>query len=136
MRRTIYASLSLLLTLGWIAGCGGSSSSGGGSSPQTNALNGQYAFLIAGFDSSGAPVGIAGSLKADGMGHITAGEVDVNDNGMITSSSSQLGSYAFDANGNATLGTITLTTSPGNSILPLAFAFSLQSSGNFSWSTA
>ena len=43
--------------------------------------------MIAGFDSNGNPVGIAGSLKADGLGHITAGEVDVNDNGVISSSS-------------------------------------------------
>jgi len=130
MRRALFAPL-LLLTLGWIAGCGGSSSGGGGGGTQTNVLNGQYAFVVAGFDSNGSPVGIAGSLKADGLGHITAGDVDVNDNGVITSNSSQLGSYAFDASGDTTLGTITLTTSPGNSLLPLAFAFSLQASGNF-----
>jgi hypothetical protein len=75
-------------------------------------------------------MGMAGSFISDGLGDIT-GEVDINDNGVITSSSSQHGSYAFDANGNTTLGTITLTTSPGNSLLPLTFAFSLQASGDF-----
>jgi len=132
MRRAIYASLSLLLSLGWIAGCGGGSSSGGGGGgTQPNAFDGQYAFVLAGFDSNGVPVGIAGSLKADGLGHITAGEVDVNDNGTISSSASVAGTYAFDAAGNSTLGTITLTNTVGSVTDPLAFAFSLQTSGNF-----
>ena len=132
MRRAVYASLSLLLTLGWITGCGGSSSGSGLGSTQPNALNGQYAFVLAGFDSNGAPVGIAGSLKADGMGHITAGDVDVNDSGTATivSSTSVTGTYAFDAAGSGTLGTITLTNTLG-SLSPLAFAFSLQASGDF-----
>lgn len=40
-------------------------------------LNGQYAFLLQGFDASG-PVAIGGSFTADGTGKITAGQEDVN----------------------------------------------------------
>ncbi len=131
MRRALFGSLTLI-AVGLMAGCGGSG--GGGLSsgpPQPNALNGQYAFVLAGFDSTGAPVGIAGSLKSDGLGHITAGEVDVNDNGTVSSSTSVAGTYAFDAAGKTTLGTIQLTNTVGSVTHPLAFAFSLQASGNF-----
>jgi Putative Ig domain len=40
-------------------------------------LNGQYAFMLQGFDASG-PVAIGGSFTADGTGKITAGQEDVN----------------------------------------------------------
>ncbi|MHB8499605.1 MAG: beta strand repeat-containing protein [Candidatus Acidiferrales bacterium] len=40
-------------------------------------LNGQYAFLLQGFDASG-PVAIAGSFTTNGTGTITAGQEDVN----------------------------------------------------------
>jgi hypothetical protein len=133
MRRALFAPL-LLLTLGWIPGCGGSSSGGGGGGGTTaNAFDGQYAFVLAGFDSNGSPLGIAGSLKADGLGHITAGDVDVNDSGpgTISSSTSVTGTYAFDSSGDSTLGTITLTNTVSGVAHPLAFGFSLQASGGF-----
>ena len=124
-------------------GCSGSTGNngGGGSTPDT--FNGQYVFSLAGFDSTGNPMSIAGSLKADGLGHITAGEVDVNDNGAISSNSSLVGTYAFDSNIPPTgtysfysnvqnsLGTITLTYTVGTVSHPLAFGFSLQASGSF-----
>ena len=131
MRRVLLVSLSLASFV-WITGCGsiyGSGSGGGGNTP--NALSGQYAILLAGFDSTGNPMGIAGSIKADGLGHITGGEVDVNDNGVISSNSALAGSYAFDATGQSTLGTITLTNTVGTVAHPLAFGFSLQTSGAF-----
>lgn len=131
MKRVLLVSLSVVV-LGWMAGCGGGGSSNpGGGTPQTNAFNGQYAFVLSGFDANGNSLGIAGSLKADGLGHISAGEVDVNDNGTVSSSSSVAGTYAFDANGNSTLGTISLTNAVGSVTHPLAFAFSLQASGAF-----
>lgn len=131
MRRALPV-LFCLTSLIWIAGCGNSySGGGGGTSPTPNALNGQYAFLLAGFDSSGNPMGIAGSVKADGLGHITAGEVDVNDNGIISSNSSLSGTYSFDSSGQSTLGTISLTTTVGTVPHALGFGFSLQASGDF-----
>jgi hypothetical protein len=114
---------------------------GGGTTLGT--LNGQYAFSLAGFDSAGNPVSMAGSIQADGLGHITTGEVDVNDGGMISSIDSLAGTYAFDSNiapagnytfnGNwqGTLGTIALTYTVGTVSHPLAFAFSLQGGGSF-----
>src|ERR1700730_15103513 len=68
-------------------------STSGGGGPMLGALNGQYAFSLAGFDPTGNPMSIAGSIKADGLGNITAGEVDLNDNGAISSNSSLSGTY-------------------------------------------
>jgi hypothetical protein len=134
MRRGLLISLTVI-ALGLTAGCGGGGYGGGGTPPppQANALNGQYAFVLTGFDSTANPMGMAGSFKADGFGHITAGEVDVNDNGVLSSSSSVAGTYAFDANGGGALVTVTLTNSVGTPPLPnpLAFGIALQASGAF-----
>ena len=105
---------------------------GNGTTP--NALNGQYAFAIAGFDANGNAMGMAGSFKADGFGHITAGEVDLNDSAtpaVVVNNTSLAGTYSFDATGDSTLGTIQLTNSITGLAHPLAFGFSLQASGNF-----
>lgn len=130
MKRALLLSLSMA-AFGWMSGCGGGSGSLGNTPPTPNAFNGQYAFLLAGFDSNNNRVGIAGSIKADGLGHITAGEVDVNDNGTVSTNSSLSGTYAFDAAGQSTLGTITLTTTITGVAHPLGFGFSLQNSGDF-----
>jgi hypothetical protein len=132
MRRALAASFALL-AVGWLSGCGGGPSiSSLGGTPQPNALNGQYAFLLSGFDASFNPTTIAGSFKADGMGHITGGAVDVNESGVITSSGATplAGTYTFDANGQGIIGTITLTNHLG-SLQLLKFGFSLQTSGLF-----
>ena len=132
MRRTLFGSLTLI-AIGLMAGCGGGGYGGGngGGPPQPNALNGQYAFVLTGFDSTGNPMGMAGSFKADGLGHITAGEVDVNDNGTQGSSTSLAGTYSFDANQLGALVTVTLTNSVPNIAHPLKFGISLQASGAF-----
>lgn len=130
MRRALFGSLALI-AVGLMAGCGGS---GGGLSsgpPQPNALNGQYAFVLTGFDSTGNSMGMAGSFKADGLGHITAGEVDVNDNGTQGLSASLAGTYAFDANQLGALVTVALTNSVTNVAHPLAFGIALQVNGAF-----
>jgi hypothetical protein len=132
MIRALFGSLALI-AVGLMAGCGSSYSGGGGGggTPQPNALNGQYAFVLNGFDSSGNPMGMAGSFKADGLGHITAGAVDVNDNGTQGSSASLTGTYAFDTNQLGALVTVALTNSVTNVAHPLAFGIALQSSGAF-----
>jgi hypothetical protein len=114
-----------------------------GSGGNLAAVNGQYGISLAGFDQAGNPVSIAGSIKADGLGHIVSGEVDTNDNGAMSSNNTLSGTYAFDpkiplasgfkfnGNGQGTLGTMALTYMVGSSSHALAFAFSLQASGGF-----
>jgi hypothetical protein len=118
--------LAILLTL--ISGC--TTSSGGNQGPPppaANVLNGQYAFVLSGFDANANPMGLAGSITADGHGNITGGSVDVNDNQVISASSSALaGSYTLDSNFR---GTITLTNTVGSVTHPLAFAFTLKADG-------
>lgn len=133
MRRVLLASLALI-ALGWMSGCAGSnnsSSSGGSVTTQSNSLlNGQYGFALSGYDSSELPMGMAGSFKADGAGHITAGDVDVNDNGVISSSTALTGTYAFDA-GEGPVGRILLTNTVGSVTHTLEFGFAVNSSGTF-----
>ena len=132
MKRALFGFLALI-AVGLMAGCGGGyngSLLGGGGTPQPNALNGQYAFVLTGFDSSGNPMGMAGSFKADGLGDIT-GEVDVNDNGTVSSSTSLVGTYAFDANQLGALVTVAFTNSVTNVAHPLAFGIALQANGAF-----
>jgi hypothetical protein len=75
-------------------------------------LNGQYAFLLQGFDASG-PVAVGGSFTADGTGKITAGQEDINrsatapTNPSITTASS---SYSVGADNRGCLTLVTGTT--------------------------
>jgi hypothetical protein len=129
MKRGLACSLFVFVSVAWISGCGGGGGGGftGISSP--SALNGQYAFVMSGFDATGNPMCMAGSLTADGHGHITAGAVDVNDNGTVVSSTTALaGTYSI---GTDEQGTINITTNITGLAHTLAFAFSLQTSGIF-----
>jgi hypothetical protein len=49
-------------------------------------LNGQYAFLLNGFDGTGHPLAMAGTFTADGNGNIVAGLLDVNGTGLSAAS--------------------------------------------------
>ena len=138
MKRALFGSFALI-AVGLMAGCGGGGPSGCllgcGGPPQPNALNGRYAFVLTGFDtdSSGAaakPISMAGSFTADGLGDIS-GEVDVNDNGTVSSSTSLVGTYSFDANQLGALVTVKFTNLVPNVAHPLAFGIALQSSGAF-----
>jgi hypothetical protein len=132
MRRILLFSVTLI-ALVWTAGCGSNSGSIGSSGTTLSPalLNGQYAFVLSGYDPSQNPIGMAGSVKADGQGHITAGEVDVNDGGVVSTNSALIGSYSFDPNGGGTLGTIILTNTVGSVTHPLEFDFALNSTGTF-----
>jgi hypothetical protein len=76
-------------------------------------LNGSYAFLLAGSESSG-PIATAGSFVADGNGNFTSGVLDENVNGTpaldlpFLASGSAFGSYTVASNGR---GSATFTTS-------------------------
>jgi hypothetical protein len=79
-------------------------------------LNGQYAFLLKGFNHSGFQ-GIVGSITADGEGHITAGEVDLNGTGaasathtLVVAAPTSSYSVGADDRGCATIITASGTT--------------------------
>jgi hypothetical protein len=75
-------------------------------------LIGQYAFLLNGFDATGA-VAIAGSFTANGKGNITGGVEDINrPTGVNTSVTITGGSFSLFADNR---GTLTLTTALGTS---------------------
>jgi hypothetical protein len=59
-------------------------------------FNGPYSFLIRGYDVTSTPMTMAGSFTSDGNGNITAGELDFNDGGGVTSVSSAKGTYVTD----------------------------------------
>jgi hypothetical protein len=85
-------------------------------------LNGQYAFTLTGFNSSGFQAAI-GSFTADGAGHITAGMVDSNgvspgvNSGSITASSSSY-SVGSDNRGCATIATSFYTYTTRFALVP------------------
>ena len=137
---TLLCAISFLLV-----GCGGVTGTihDGSGAAALSKLKGQYVFSISGFDSTGNAISFAGSLKADGQGQITGGEVDVNQNGASSSNNSLSGTYAFDSNippagsyefsssVQGTLGTIALTYTSGSITHPLAFGFCLEAGGTF-----
>jgi len=82
-------------------------------------FNGSYALLLRGFDSAGAPMVLAGSITSNGAGSISGGELDLNDNGVITTIPSPVsGSYVLDTSFNGIPRiTITLTVPAGTVVL-------------------
>jgi hypothetical protein len=64
-------------------------------------FTGSYALLVRGFDSAGNPMALAGSITSNGANGINGGELDINDNGVVTSVPSPLaGSYTIDTSFN------------------------------------
>lgn len=86
-------------------------------------LNGQYAFVVGGFDGSGY-ANSAGSITADGNGNITSGVVDNNNSSGVATSLAVTGTYSI---GSDNRGTMTITTSAGTSTM--AFVVGGISSG-------
>lgn len=95
-------------------------------------LNGNYAILVRGYDDSGSPMAMAGSVTADGNGNITGGELDVNNGGGITHIPAPVaGNYTVDTSFQGVVhGTFTITsfTFPSSSN-HISFKFVLSSSG-------
>jgi hypothetical protein len=91
-------------------------------------LTGQYAFLFRGFDSGG-PVAIAGSLIADGNGHITVGAEDSNRASGVVNGITLTGTYSVGSDGRGTLELI--ATNPTTGVkLTSDYQFVLDSNGN------
>jgi hypothetical protein len=143
MKRIVLASVALM-ALAWLSGCSSGSSSpanSGEATPSPSLLSGQFAFVLGGSDATASPyvpIVMAGSFTADGKGNITAGDIDVNDNGVHSTSATPLsGTYAFDTFqttgtiGYGALGTIVLTNTVGSITHTLKFGFSLNSGGTF-----
>jgi hypothetical protein len=55
-------------------------------------LKGQYAFILSGYNSSGFNT-VVGSMTANGAGHITGGEVDMNSAGASSATNSLISAY-------------------------------------------
>jgi hypothetical protein len=109
-------SIATAITLIIVAGCGGGSKLTF-PTPQgtfTNAnLNGSFAFSYIGSDPGGF-LAVAGSLVADGAGHITSGTQDINSGAGISTNVASSGTYLVRSDGR---GTITLNSPAGNSTL-------------------
>lgn len=97
----------------------------------TSVFTGNYAFLLRGFDLTGSPMAMAGSVTSDGLGDITGGDLDVNNGGGITSATNLSGSYSIDSSFNGIIrGIINITnvTFAGTPTpTPLSFKFVLSS---------
>jgi len=95
-------------------------------------FSGNYTFLLRGYDGNELPMAMAGAVTADGNGNITGGEIDIDDDGGITTiPSPTTGTYSIDASFNGvTRGTITITsyTFP-NSTDNIVLKFSLSADG-------
>jgi hypothetical protein len=87
-------------------------------------VKGSYAFLLRGYDKTLQPMALAGSLAADGMGNITGGEYDLNDNTTITRVAGPLsGSYTVDTSfSGIPRVTLNITGTTGNTVLTCAFS--------------
>jgi hypothetical protein len=114
--RKYLLSFSFIGLLSMVVGCGGSSSRPTPQGGFTAAnFSGSYAFLFSGNDVNGF-FGIAGSLQADGAGHITSGVMDINQNNSSgapqpITNQSFTGTYTVQADGR---GIAALNSTAGN----------------------
>ena len=95
------------------------------STANNSKLNGQYAFLVSGFDPNGQFVA-AGSFAADGNGHISNGVMDTNDPLALQTQLGFTGTYVIGSNN---LGTMTLNITSGG-VGSHSFALSLMADGS------
>ena len=87
-----------------------------------------HTLLLRGYDSSGAPMAIAGVLVADPNGNINDGEIDINDGGNTVHAGSLHGRFGTDTDFEGIIrGTITISNFvfPGTSVSPV-FKFVLR----------
>ncbi len=87
-------------------------------------LSGTYVFSLSGIDVNGFPFYAVGAITADGLGHITGGEEDLNDvSSGYFQASSVTGTYSVGADGR---GTLNLNSSIGS----FSYAFAIQALNN------
>jgi len=80
------------------------------------AISGNFATGMSGAGSTGLPYALAGSFTANGLGVISAGDLDTKGPGLVAANTAFTGTYAVAANGR---GTSTLTV--GTSVINQAF---------------
>ena len=105
------------------------------SASQPGLFNGSYTLLVRGYDATGKPMAMAGTIVADGKGNLTGGELDLNIAGQVTAVASPLaGTYVIDSSFNKTIrGTLNITSfsDPAGNHISLQFALSSdQTRGN------
>jgi hypothetical protein len=91
----------------------------------STALNGQYAFLVRGFNMAGtSPLAIAGAFVADGTGGISNAEFELNNAGSVVSFPAPMtGTYVVDSTFNGIPRvTITFASTPVNLVLKCALS--------------
>ncbi|MBZ5501189.1 MAG: hypothetical protein LAN59_02970 [Acidobacteriia bacterium] len=95
-------------------------------------FKGHFAFVLRGYDLTGAPTVVAGSVNSDGNGNITDGEIDYNnDGGILNIPAPTTGTYTVDNSFNGTTKVvleISSFTFPGTNI-DLKFRFFLSADG-------
>ena len=95
------------------------------SSTNNSLLNGNYAFLVSGFEAQ-APFVAAGSFLADGKGNIADGVIDINTPANLQTSLGFSGKYLI---GPTNLGTMTFNIASGGAGTR-SFALALMANGN------
>ncbi len=89
-------------------------------------LNGQYAFVVQGFEGggNGTPVAIAASFHANGAARLTGGDFDINKTAGATHATINRGSYTvgLDPTSSGDLGCVSFSLSNGSTT---GFTFSL-----------
>ena len=94
------------------------------------ALAGSFAFSLAGIDTGGAPLAVAGNFTSDASGNLTAGIDDSNDNGGVITNDPMTGSIPVSSHAAAARP----PSIPSRGTLNFAFyvvdANHLESSGN------
>ena len=119
--RRVVLSVIALLSLALLAACGSGRTPvvppPGGGFANAN-LNGTYVFSIAGQDTSGSFIAIAGTFTANGQGGITAGVLSLNDpvEGTLSGQAITGGTYNVGVDGrpNGTSGLVVLQTAAAN----------------------
>jgi hypothetical protein len=108
-------------------------------SVSTKLFAGTYAFLLRGFNDlttaatpmPNVPMAMAGSVTLDGGGNVIGGDLDINNDGGITSVTGLQGNFSLDSSFNGIIrGTINLTNvvfTGTSTPFPLSFKFVLSS---------
>ena len=100
------------------------------SSANNSQLNGQYAFLLSGFDSNHNPLTVVGELTANGAGQITGGTIDANGTSLPSPESDLTLSPSTYVLGPDNRGTLTLTSTSSAGTFTGTFVIAMGKASN------